>query len=185
MPGQVVLSAVFLDRDGTLNRAYTDGELTIPPGSVAELEILPGVEDALVQLKQAGFALVVVTNQPDVSRGTQTRAAVEAINEHLARQLPIDEIVCCYHDDADQCACRKPKPGMLVDSAARRGLRLNASYMIGDRWRDIEAGRRAGCTTILVGNAGIEQMVAKADFEANNLGEVARIILGRSRGATP
>jgi|SRR5579871_1390491 len=183
MPAQVHRAAVFLDRDGTLNRAYTDGHTTAPPSSVAKLEILPGVVDALGRLKQAGFALIVVTNQPDVSRGTQRREVVETINECLARQLPVDEIVCCYHDDADACRCRKPEPGMLVDSAARHGLRLEASYMIGDRWTDIEAGRRAGCTTILLGNAAGEQMTVAPDYEASNLSDAARIILGLPQGA--
>lgn len=171
-------SAVFLDRDGTLNGACIRDGKSVPPGRVEDVQILPGVRDALRALKQAGFGLIVVTNQPDVRRGTQSRAVVEAINGLLARQLPLDEIVCCYHDDVDECDCRKPKPGMLVDTARRRGIDLARSYMIGDRWRDIEAGRRAGCTTIRVPAASAEpaEKVVRPDFEATSFDDAVRII---------
>jgi D-glycero-D-manno-heptose 1,7-bisphosphate phosphatase len=121
-----------------------------PPRSLAELEILPGVPEALAQLKAAGFRLIVVTNQPDVARGKQARAEVEAMHVALQAQLPIDEIRACYHDAADHCTCRKPKPGMLIAAARDHHLDLAASYMIGDRWRDVEAGRRAGCTSLFI-----------------------------------
>jgi D-glycero-D-manno-heptose 1,7-bisphosphate phosphatase len=168
--------AVFLDRDGTLNRAYDVGGVSVPPRRVEDVEILPGVRQALLDLRHAGYALIVVTNQPDVARGTQSRAVVEAINDLLAQQLPLDEIVCCYHDDVDNCDCRKPKPGMLVETARRRGLDLPESYMIGDRWRDMEAGRRAGCTTVLVPAASAESHPVRPDFEAAAFDEVVQII---------
>ena len=106
--------------------------------------------DALAKLRDAGFLLIVTTNQPDVARGNQTRATVEAINQYLAERLPLDDIEACYHDDADLCACRKPKPGMIRSAAERHGIDIAASYMIGDRWRDVDAGLAAGCTTILI-----------------------------------
>jgi D-glycero-D-manno-heptose 1,7-bisphosphate phosphatase len=142
--------AVFLDRDGVLNRAIVQNGKPYPPSSLDELEILPGVPEALTRLRAAGFRLIVVTNQPDVARGKQTREAVEAIHAALQAQLRLDEFRVCYHDDADGCACRKPASGMLLDAAKDADLDLPASFMIGDRWRDIEAGRRAGCTTILI-----------------------------------
>ena len=142
--------AVFLDRDGVINRAVVREGKPTPPATLAELEILPGVAEALDRLKEAGFRLIVVTNQPDVARGTQTRAAVEAMHAALQAQLPIDEIRVCYHDSRDGCACRKPQPGMLLAAAAEYGLELSASYLIGDRWRDIEAGQRAGCTSLFI-----------------------------------
>ena len=142
--------AVFLDRDGVINRAVVRDGKPYPPATLAELEILPGVPDALARLKAAGFRLIVVTNQPDVARGTQTRAAVEALHAALQAQLPLDEIRACYHDSRDDCACRKPQPGLLLAAAQEHGLDLSACYLIGDRWRDIEAGQRAGCTSLFI-----------------------------------
>lgn len=144
------VKAVFLDRDGVLNRALVRDGKPYPPTSVSELEIVPGAADALQALKGLGYVLIVVTNQPDVGRGTQSQSAVEEIHATMAQLLPVDEFVCCYHDDRDECACRKPLPGMLLDAAARRGIDLRASFMIGDRWRDIDAGHRAGCRAVLI-----------------------------------
>ena len=140
--------AVFLDRDGVLNRAICENGKSRPPRNLAELEIPTGVAEALCALRAAGFLLIGVTNQPDVARGETPRHLVEAINAQLQAQLPLDEIRVCYHDDADQCACRKPQPGMLLQAAAQSAIDLSRSFMIGDRWKDIEAGRRAGCRTI-------------------------------------
>ena len=118
--------AVFLDRDGVLNAAVVRDGLPHPPGSVDEVEVLPGAEDACSRLRAAGFDLVVVTNQPDIARGTQTLEVVHRINNALLAALPLDEVVICPHDDADGCDCRKPKPGMLMAAAQRRGIALSA-----------------------------------------------------------
>jgi len=142
--------AVFLDRDGVLNRALVRNGKPYPPTSLAELEIPSEVPEALATLKSAGFLLIGVTNQPDVARGTQRREVVEAINAALLAALPVSEIVVCYHDDRDKCSCRKPRPGLLLWAAAKYGIALSVSFMIGDRWRDVEAGRRAGCRTLLL-----------------------------------
>jgi D-glycero-D-manno-heptose 1,7-bisphosphate phosphatase len=143
-------SAVFLDRDGVLNRASVVNGVPHPPASVAECEILPGVPEAMALLKAAGLLLIVVTNQPDVARGTQTRDEVERINDRLRSQLPIDAVYVCYHDSADGCDCRKPKPGMLIRAAADHDLDLSNSFMVGDRSGDVLAGAAAGCKTFLV-----------------------------------
>jgi D-glycero-D-manno-heptose 1,7-bisphosphate phosphatase len=108
------------------------------------------VAGALERLKAGGFLLIVVTNQPDVARGTQSRSVVEAIHTRLASLLPIDEFRVCYHDDDDACTCRKPKPGMILDAARTHGVDLDASYMVGDRWCDVEAGERARCATVFL-----------------------------------
>ncbi|MBI3799191.1 MAG: HAD family hydrolase [Deltaproteobacteria bacterium] len=142
--------AVFLDRDGVLNRALVRNGKPYPPTSLAELEILPGVPEALAALQGAGFLLIGVTNQPDVARGTQRREVVEAINAALLAALPVSEILVCYHDDRDECSCRKPQPGLLLQAAAKYDIALPLSFMIGDRWRDVEAGRHAGCRTLLL-----------------------------------
>ncbi len=143
--------AVFLDRDGVLNDAVIRNGRPVPPPDVASLTIAAGAPAALRALHAAGFFLVCVTNQPDIARGTQTLSAVEAINGALRARLPLDDFRVCPHDTADACACRKPKPGMLLDSAAAHDLDLARSFMVGDRWSDIHAGRRAGCRTVLVG----------------------------------
>ena len=171
--------AVFLDRDGTLNRAFERDGVSVPPDSVDEVELLPGVGEALRRLAAAGLPLIVVTNQPDVARGMLTCATLDQINERLMAQLPLSEIVSCCHDDADNCACRKPSPGMLLDAARRHGLDLGSSFLVGDRWKDVEAGRRAGCATILLRTARDERSRCRPDYEADDLGEAAEIVLGR------
>lgn len=142
--------AVFLDRDGVLNRAVVHDGKPYPPDSLADLEVLPGVPDALADLKAAGFLLLVVTNQPDVAKGIQSRAVVEAMHDRLRAELPLDGIFVCYHQDSDRCVCRKPAPGLLQQAAEWYGLHLPSCFMVGDRWRDIDAGWRAGCQTILI-----------------------------------
>ena len=142
--------AVFLDRDGVLNRAVVRNGRPYPPSSADDMEILPGVLQALNDLRRAGFLLLVVTNQPDVGTGKQSREAVEAIHAKLRAELPLDDIFVCYHVDADACNCRKPAPGMLEQGAARFGLYLSGCYMVGDRWRDVDAGHRAGCRSVLL-----------------------------------
>jgi D-glycero-D-manno-heptose 1,7-bisphosphate phosphatase len=175
--GQVMLAAVFLDRDGVINRSIVRDGKPYPPGSLDELEILPGVEEALSGLKAAGFCLIVVTNQPDVARGTVPRALVDAMNNRLETLLPLEAIITCFHDSADDCDCRKPKPGMLLAAARDWDIDLSISYMIGDRWRDIEAGARAGCTTIFIDYGYDEQQPETWDFRTGSLLEAAEIIL--------
>jgi D-glycero-D-manno-heptose 1,7-bisphosphate phosphatase len=141
--------AVFLDRDGVINQAIVRNGKPYPPASLDELVILPGVPEALARLRAAGFLLLVATNQPDVARGTQRREVVELMHARLLQALPLDEIYSCYEDGPD-CPTRKPNPGMLLDAAVKYGIDLAGSYMVGDRWRDIEAGRRAGCRTVFL-----------------------------------
>jgi D-glycero-D-manno-heptose 1,7-bisphosphate phosphatase len=158
---------VFLDRDGVINRTMVRNGTPHPPASVAEVEILPGVARALRRIKDAGFSLVVVTNQPDVARGRQRRDVVEAINAQLHAVLPIDEFRVCYHDDADNCECRKPRPGLLTQPPV---YDLAASVMVGDRWRDIEAGRRAGVrATVLIDHGYQEPITADPDLRVGSL----------------
>jgi D-glycero-D-manno-heptose 1,7-bisphosphate phosphatase len=140
--------AVFLDRDGVLNEVTLRDGTPEPPPSLADLRIIDGVPTACARLRELGFVLVVVTNQPDIARGTQTRAEVDRMHDFLRERLPLDEIVVCPHDDVDGCECRKPKPGMLLDAARRLGLDLSRSLSVGDRWRDVEAAKRAGVASV-------------------------------------
>jgi len=172
----VTARAVFLDRDGVINRALVRNAKPYPPPSVEELEILPGVAEALHRLRAAGYALIVVTNQPDVARGTTSLAAVEAIHARLRQMLPIDEIRMCPHDDADGCECRKPKPGLLVRAPI---YDMAASVMVGDRWRDIAAGLAAGCgVTILIDYGYDEPVLERPTTCAGSLAEAADWLLG-------
>ena len=141
--------AVFLDRDGVINRTIVRDGKPFSPNSLAELEVSPGIE-GLTRLKERGFMLIVVTNQPNVARGIQTQADVEEFHRFLLARVPIDAFRVCYHDDIDNCLCRKPKPGLLVQAATEFGIDLSSSYMVGDRWRDIDAGAAAGCRTIWI-----------------------------------
>jgi len=143
-------AAVFLDRDGVINRAVVRDGKPFPPSSIDELELLPEVASSLSALKAHGFALYVITNQPDVARGTQTREAVENIHQTLLSSLPIDDIFVCYHDDNDDCDCRKPLPGLLLEARSKHNIDLSRSFVVGDRWRDIDAGHNAGCKTVLI-----------------------------------
>lgn len=170
--------AVFLDRDGVINRAIVRDGKPYPPADLAALEILPGVSDAMRLLHDAGWFLIVVTNQPDVARGTTLRADVEAINSHLQHCLPIDEFRTCFHDSGDMCKCRKPLPGALLAAADTHRIDLPSSYMVGDRWRDIEAGEHAGCKTIFLDYGYEEKQPEKFNHRVRSLAEAACIILG-------
>jgi D-glycero-D-manno-heptose 1,7-bisphosphate phosphatase len=175
--------AVFLDRDGVINRALERDGLPYPPPSLSEFEILPEVPAACAKLKAAGFLLVVVTNQPDVGRGTLKKEIVEAIHAEMCRRLPIDRVEVCYHpgQGRSDCDCRKPKAGMLLRAAKELGIDLVQSWMAGDRWRDIDCGHAAGCRTIFIDRGYAEELRQKPDFSAGNLAEVADIILRNQR----
>ncbi len=175
--GSLTFRAVFLDRDGVINKSMVRSGKPYPPKNLTELEILPGVPEALQRLKKAGFALIVVSNQPDVARGTISRVDVEAINGALGRALPIDEFRVCYHDSGDRCSCRKPNPGMLLDAARERGLNLAESAMVGDRWADIEAGKRAGCKTYFIDYGYDEKRPETYNYLVKSLWEAASVIV--------
>jgi D-glycero-D-manno-heptose 1,7-bisphosphate phosphatase len=174
---EVSRRAIFLDRDGVINRSIVGADgIPRPPASLGDLEILPGVPEACAELHGLGYLIIIATNQPDVARGTQARAVVEEIHDVLRQALPLDDIRVCYHDDADDCACRKPRAGLLHDAASEWNVDLAASYMIGDRWRDIEAGRTAGCVTILVRSGGNEQLLSEPAVKVDSLLQAARWI---------
>lgn len=160
---------VFLDRDGVLNKAIVRNGKPYPPRSLDEVEITEGARLSLDRLRDSGFLLVVVSNQPDVGRGQTPRDDVEAINRIIAEALPLDAIEVCTHDDAENCDCRKPKPGMLLRAGARFGIDLKQSFMVGDRWRDVEAGRRAGCRTVLIGDGYGENFPSEPTVKVGSL----------------
>lgn len=177
MQGGATKWAVFLDRDGVINRSIVRNGKPYPPASLQELEILPGVEEAIQALRHAGFLIVVVTNQPDVATGVQRREIVEAMHRELRGRLPVDDIRVCYHTDADGCACRKPKPGMLLEAAAEHRIDLARSWLVGDRWRDIGAGQAAGCQSYFIDYGYLEKRPEKPYVAVKSLLDAATRIL--------
>jgi D-glycero-D-manno-heptose 1,7-bisphosphate phosphatase len=175
--------AVFLDRDGVINRALERDAKPYPPRNLAEFEILPEVPAALAKLKAAGFLLIVATNQPDVGRGTLKQEIVEQIHAHMIAQLPIDRVEVCFHpaQGASDCDCRKPKPGMLLRAAHELNIDLSQSWMVGDRWRDVDCGHAAGCKTVFIDYGYAEALKQKPDFSARNLAGAADIILAQTK----
>ncbi len=170
--------AVFLDRDGVINEPVVREGKPYPPATLAEFRLLPGVVEACYRLKSAGFLLVVATNQPDIGRGTQTREAVDAMHEFMCRKLPIDHVEMCTHPGRGSvCACRKPAPGMLLHAAELLGIDLARSFMVGDRWRDIDCGAAAGCRTVFIDWGYDEELRAVPDAIVHSLEEAAAHIL--------
>jgi D-glycero-D-manno-heptose 1,7-bisphosphate phosphatase len=172
-----VVRAVFLDRDGVINANLERDGKPVAPTRLAEFHILPGVEEAMRRLKAAGFLLVIITNQPDVATGLTPRGECEAMHAAIRNGLPIDDIMVCFHVDADNCTCRKPKPGMILEAAAKHGIDLAASYVVGDRWRDVNAGQAAGCTTIFIDYGYPQDRPAVPDQSVRSLSEAADFIL--------
>jgi D-glycero-D-manno-heptose 1,7-bisphosphate phosphatase len=177
--------AVFVDRDGVINAAIIRSGKPYSPMSLDQLRILPGVAEGCSRLRDAGFAVVAITNQPEVARGRLDSAALEAMHEAITEQVPLDAIYTCPHDDLDRCSCRKPAPGLIVEACETLGINPTDSYLVGDRWRDIDAGRRAGCTTVLV-ESGYREPTSKADKTVASLLEAADwIIERRGKDAVP
>lgn len=178
MPSESRPAAVFLDRDGVINQPIIVDNKPYPPKSIEQFILLPRVGEALDLLKQAGYLLSVVTNQPDVGRGTLERGAVEEIHAHLLEVLPLDDVRVCY-DDGKRVNSnrRKPNPGMLLEAAAQFNLDLSGSFMIGDRWRDIEAGLNAGCKTIFIDYQYAESLPRPPDYTVESLRDAATLIL--------
>ncbi len=176
---------MFLDRDGTLNAPLVRNGQPYPPATVAEFQLLPGTAEGCRQLHAAGYVLVVATNQPDVGRGTQTQAAVEAMHAHLQKLIPeISRIEVCYDsgDTQPPSEFRKPAPGMLQRAAQALDLDLQQSWMIGDRWRDVDCGAHAGCQTIFIDYGYQEPLRRKPDFTVRTFPQAVQIILSRHPG---
>jgi D-glycero-D-manno-heptose 1,7-bisphosphate phosphatase len=169
--------AVFLDRDGVVNRAVLREGKPYPPDRLSDLRLLPGVREACRKLREAQFVLILVTNQPDIARGVTTAERVAGIHSRLQRYLQLDDIRVCPHDDAAQCDCRKPKPGLLLEAARQWDIDLASSFVVGDRWRDVEAGQRAGCRPIFVDYGYREQRPIGPYLSVHSLREAASWIV--------
>jgi D-glycero-D-manno-heptose 1,7-bisphosphate phosphatase len=173
-----MVKAVFLDRDGVLNANLERDGKPVAPTTLDEFHIFPDAADAVRRLKDAGFLLVVVTNQPDVATGRTPKEAMEAMHDRIRALMPIDDFEICFHTNADNCACRKPKPGLLLQAAAKHGIDLSRSIMVGDRWRDVLAGQAAGCgRTIRVDHGLAEDQPSTPDATVTSLAEAVAYIL--------
>lgn len=186
-PSSLPLSpAVFLDRDGVLNRSVVRGGRPFPPATLGEFELYLDAAESCARLAAAGFVLVVATNQPDLGRGTQDPATVAAMHARLLGEISrIARVEVCPHGGADHgqpCDCRKPQPGMLRRAAAALGLDLAASWMVGDRWRDVDCGHAAGCRTVFIDRGYDEPLRRRPDHVAGSLAGAAEIILRAGTG---
>ncbi|WP_421999489.1 D-glycero-alpha-D-manno-heptose-1,7-bisphosphate 7-phosphatase [Reyranella sp.] len=173
--------AVFLDRDGVLNRVSVVDGVPRPPQTFEQFAILPGVEEACTTLRREGFKLIVVTNQPDVARGRQSLEMVERFNRELRDRLALDDLLMCLHDDHHGCDCRKPRPGMLLAAAGAHDIELASSIMVGDRDKDIEAGRAAGCATVFVDGGYGQRPQPPANLTVASLLEAVPWIVSQGR----
>jgi D-glycero-D-manno-heptose 1,7-bisphosphate phosphatase len=177
--------AVFLDRDGVINRVVVRNGMPSPPSRLEDFEIYEDVAEGCWRLKAANFLLIVVTNQPDVGRGTQSRGAVEAMHLKMQSALPsLDRIEICYHGGdryGQPCDCRKPRPGLIVRAAAELNIDLKKSYVIGDRWRDIDCARAAGCGAIFIQRNYAETLRQPPDFIATDFNDAVNAVLRQAR----
>lgn len=171
--------AIFLDRDGVLNRAIVRNKKPYAPRALEEFEIFPEAPQIIKQFKQAGFFVIVVTNQPDVGNGLVAQSVVESMHALLNQRLLLDDIKVCYHRQDAGCPCRKPKPGMLLEAARVFSIDLTRSVIIGDRSGDIEAGFAAGCKTVFIDYQYAESLVREPDIIVSSLLEAGQAILSK------
>jgi D-glycero-D-manno-heptose 1,7-bisphosphate phosphatase len=172
--------AVFLDRDGVINRSRMNNGVPKPPTSIEDVEIIDGVLEAIKTLQAHNFIPVVVTNQPDVSRGAITVEQVSRVNAHIGEIAGIQYFYVCFHDDTDICECRKPKPGLILRAASELKLTINQSFMVGDRWRDISAGQAAGCKNFFIDYSYLEKQPEMPYIKVASLLEAVKLITGQN-----
>lgn len=174
--------AVFLDRDGVLIEATVHDGKPFAAVHPEQVHIIGGVPQACERLSRLGYLLVMVTNQPDVARGKISRAFVEQTNARIAYTLRLDGVETCLHDDADRCNCRKPLPGLIIMASEKLSIDLSGSIMVGDRWRDVEAGRNAGCRTVFIDCGYDEVLRTPPDHTASSLLAAVDWIQTQSQG---
>ncbi len=166
--------AVFLDRDGVVNRVVMRRGIPSGPRRLEEFKFLPGIAEAVSALKKLGFLVLVVTNQPDVARGDLARAELERMHELVKATLGVDDILFCPHDEKDRCSCRKPLPGMLLEGARHHKISLKDSWMVGDRDKDAAAGVAADCRTVVLDAPYNRNVIS--DFRIGEVGELPALI---------
>jgi D-glycero-D-manno-heptose 1,7-bisphosphate phosphatase len=166
--------AVFLDRDGVINKVILRDGKPYSPRKIEEFVLNDGIREVTLRLKEAGYKILIISNQPDLARGGITQDDLDAMTQKMKSEIPIDDVYICPHDDHHECSCRKPKPGMLIEAAKVWNIDLVTSFLIGDTWKDMEAGKSAGCKTILL-DAPYNQDV-QCDFRVKSVLECRDII---------
>jgi D-glycero-D-manno-heptose 1,7-bisphosphate phosphatase len=166
--------AVFLDRDGVISKVILKDGIPFSARKFEEFKLFTHVQEVLEGLKEQGFLNIIITNQPDIARGLMCQKELKKMHDLVRKSLPVDDIVVCPHDDSDNCNCRKPKCGMLLYEANKKNIDLANSFIIGDQWKDIEAGKAAGCTTVLI-DYPYNQNVA-SDFRVKDLVSAGEVI---------
>ena len=172
----IMRRAIFLDRDGVLNETIIKEKEITSPLKLDELKIFPDAKETLLTFKKCGYLLIMVTNQPDIARNKNTKKNVEEINDCLKNYLKLDDVCVCYHDDKDFCNCRKPKSGMLIEASKKHNIDLPKSFIIGDRWRDVEAGKNVKCKTIFIDFKYQEKLKNKPDYIITNIADAKNIV---------
>lgn len=170
-------AAVFLDRDGVINKAVVIDGKPYPPKDADSFELLDGVVEGTRALRIAGYLTIVVTNQPDIARKIQTQKEVDRIHEKLKEYVELDDIYVCPHDSIEECHCRKPKAGMLTDASKKHDIDLSRSFLVGDRWRDVDCGKMAGVKTIFIDYQYAEDLRALPDATVGSVREAIDLIL--------
>lgn len=143
-------AAVFIERDGILNRVCVERQNQVSPRTVEELDLNDAAVIPLKALKDAGFLLVGTSNQPGLSRGYLARRELDLMHTLIRKRFPLDDLLVCPHDEFDRCPCRKPKPGLFQEAAYKWHLDLEHSFVVSDKWQDAEAAHNAGCTSLLI-----------------------------------
>ena len=172
-------SAVFLDRDGVINRKAPEGEYI---RHWNEVEFIPGAVEAIVRLSSKGFKLFVVTNQRGIARRIVSESNVNVIHRRMLESISkaggsVTHIYYCPHDYSDNCDCRKPKPGMLIRAATEHGVLLGSSWMVGDTESDVKAGKSVGCKTLQIVDVEPVATIVKPDAYVRDLSGAAAFIL--------
>jgi D-glycero-D-manno-heptose 1,7-bisphosphate phosphatase len=174
--------AVFLDRDGVIKQAQVRNGHPFSPADMTEFFWVEPIKEVTLELKSLGYFLFCVTNQPDVGRGLQSREIVESFHATILAELPIEKVFACYHNDRDKCSCRKPRPGMIVEAQKEYDLNLAASWLIGDRWKDIDAGAAAGCNTVFLEYGYDEKLKTEPDYTISQLAQLVPLIRAETLG---
>jgi D-glycero-D-manno-heptose 1,7-bisphosphate phosphatase len=173
--------AIFLDRDGVINHVLYHEGVNKPssPWKFEEFQLYNGVEKPLEELRKMGFLLLIISNQPDISKGKIEEGMTEKVNKIIFEKLPIQDILICPHEDRHNCNCRKPKPGMIIELSKKWNVDIGKSFLIGDRWKDIEAGENAGCTSILLDKPYNKD--TKAEYRTKDLQSAVELIKSISK----
>lgn len=171
----VMNKAIFLDRDGVINRVIMHNGIPNPPIRLSDVYLITGIKELIKKWHDDGYIVIVITNQPDVANNIVTKNKVDKINKYLKSEVMFDDIFVCYHNGNDNCNCRKPKVGLFIEAKTKYNIDFSKSYMIGDRWKDMEAGEKVGCKTIFIDNNYEEKKPIGPDYTFNKVSDIGKV----------